>query len=361
MTTFNYVTSDGKILEVDTTKLSDDSKTKIVDFIKKDAVLKKNLAQEEVDMEMNPVGVTDAETKEKKFDDIGTTLGFRQLYYGGRGGYYEASGNFLYHGLANLVGLAFNDKQLEQARKGVYLDTEGRKLDPINTAALMTRNKLLDMKAASLKKAKEMRDQTPDDFYSKLYGSFGAATVQIPTYVAAIALTKNPLVGMGATDAVVAADQGIKESIKAGAMGAGMGYALGYLNQFAPITKISAMGTLGFASPAETLEDRMVHGITFASLSAVGPVTGAKGYAEKAIDKVLDYRSKTKFLKELEKNTPSTAKELNTSIDSWNFLQSRKEQIRKELNDLKKKEVRQRDEKKKEETRKKMARKHWGK
>ena len=38
MTTFNYVTSDGKILEVDTTKLSDDSKTKIVDFIKKDAV-----------------------------------------------------------------------------------------------------------------------------------------------------------------------------------------------------------------------------------------------------------------------------------------------------------------------------------
>lgn len=354
MTTFNYVTSDGKILEVDTTKLSDDSKTKIVDFIKKDAVLKKNLAQEEVDMEMNPVGVTDAETKEKKFDDIGTTLGFRQLYYGGRGGYYEASGNFLYHGLANLVGLAFNDKQLEQARKGVYLDTEGRKLDPINTAALMTRNKLLDMKAASLKKAKEMRDQTPDDFYSKLYGSFGAATVQIPTYVAAIALTKNPLVGMGATDAVVAADQGIKESIKAGAMGAGMGYALGYLNQFAPITKISAMGTLGFASPAETLEDRMVHGITFASLSAVGPVTGAKGYAEKAIDKVLDYRSKTKFLKELEKNTPSTAKELNTSIDSWNFLQSRKEQIRKELNDLKKKEVRQRDEKKKEETRKKM-------
>ena len=32
------------------------------------------------------------------------------------------------------------------------------------------------------------------------------------------------------------------------------------------------------------------------------------------------------------------------------FLQSRKEQIRKELNDLKKKEVRQRDEKKKEET-----------
>ena len=70
----------------------------------------------------------------------------------------------MYHGLANLVGLAFDDKQLEQARKGVYLDTEGRKLDPINTAALITRNKLLDMKAASLKKAKEMRDQTPDDF-----------------------------------------------------------------------------------------------------------------------------------------------------------------------------------------------------
>ena len=51
--------------------------------------------------------------------------------------------------------------------------------------------------------------------------------------------------------------------------------------------------------PAETLEDRMVHGITFASLSAIGPISGTKGYAERAIDKVLDYRSKTKFLKEL--------------------------------------------------------------
>ncbi len=354
MTTFNYVTSDGKILDIDTENLSQESKAKLKDFLKKDLTLKNNLAEEEVEMEMNPVGVTDAETKEKKFDDIGTTLGFRQLYYGGRGGYYEASGNFLYHGLANLVGLGFNDKQLEQARKGIYLDTEGRKIDPISRAALITRNKVLDMKAASLKKAKEMRDQSPDDFYSKLYGAFGAATVQIPTYVAAIALTKNPLVGMGVTDAVVASDQGVKASIKAGAMGASMGYALGYLNQFAPVTKISAMGALGFASPAETLEDRMVHGITFASLSAIGPIKGAKGYAEKAIDKVLDYRSKVKFLKELEKNTPSTAKELNTSIDGWNFFQSRKEQIRKELNDLKKKEVRQKDEKKKEETRKKM-------
>ena len=354
MTTFNYVTSDGKILDIDTKNLSEDNKAKLKDFLKKDLTLKNNLAEEEVEMEVNPVGVTDADTKEKKFDDIGTTLGFRQLYYGGRAGYHEGSGNFLYHGLANLVGLGFDNKQLEQARQGLYVDTEGRKIDPINKAALITRNKILDMKAASLKKAKELRDQTPDDFYSKLYGAFGSATVQIPTYVAAIALTKNPLVGMGATDAVVASDQGIKASIKAGAMGASMGYALGFLNQFAPITKISAMGALGFASPAETLEDRMVHGITFASLASIGPITGTKGYAEKAIDKVLDYRSKTKFLKELEKNSPSTAKELNTSIDSWNFLQARKEQIRKELNQLKKTEVRQKKEENKKKTRDKM-------
>ena len=354
MTTFNYVTSDGKILTIDSDKLSDENKTKISNFVKKDSILKKNLTQEEIDMENNPVGITDAETKEKKFDDMATTLGFRQLYYGGKGGILEASANFLYHGTANLVGMAFTDKQLAQARQGIYLDPQGRKLDPINKAALIARNKILEMKAINLKNAKKAFDKTPDDFYTKLYGSFGAATIQIPTYVAAIALTKNPMVGMGVTDAVVAADQGIKKAIIAGAQGAGMGYALGYLNQFAPLTKISAMGTLGFASPAETLEDRMVHGITFASLSAIGPISGTKGYAEKAIDKVLDYRSKTKFLKELEKNTPSTAKEINTAIDAWNFLAERKVQIKNELAELKRKDGRQKDEKKKEEIRKKM-------
>ena len=354
MTTFNYVTSDGKILDIDTENLSQESKAKLKDFIKKDLTLKNNLSQEEFEMDQEPIGVTDADTKEKKFDDIGTTLGFRQLYYGGKAGGLEASANFLYHGTANLIGMAFTDKQLEQARQDIYLDPQGRKLDPINKAALIARNKVLEMKAINLKRAKEMYDKTPDDFATKLYSAFGAASIQIPTYIAAIALTKNPMVGMGVTDAVVASDQGVKASIKAGTIGAGMGYALGYLNQFAPLTKISAMGTLGFASPAETLEDRMVHGITFASLSAVGPITGTKGYAEKALDKVLDYRSKKQFLKDLEKNTPSTAKELNTSIDSWNFLQARKEQIRKELNQLKKTEVRQKKEENKKKTRDKM-------
>ena len=46
MTQFNYVTSDGKILKIDSEKLSDENKNKLSDFIKKDYVLKQNLAQE---------------------------------------------------------------------------------------------------------------------------------------------------------------------------------------------------------------------------------------------------------------------------------------------------------------------------
>ena len=88
MTTFNYVTSDGKVLEFDPDTLSDENKTKLIDSVKKDATLKKNLSQEEIEMDQEPIGVTDADTKEKKFDDIGTTLGFRQLYYGGKSGYH---------------------------------------------------------------------------------------------------------------------------------------------------------------------------------------------------------------------------------------------------------------------------------
>ena len=48
MTTFNYVTSDGKILDVDTENLSQESKTKLKDFIKKDLALKKNLSKKKL-------------------------------------------------------------------------------------------------------------------------------------------------------------------------------------------------------------------------------------------------------------------------------------------------------------------------
>ena len=42
MTTFNYVTSNGKILNVDTENLSQESKTKLKDFLKKDLALKQS-------------------------------------------------------------------------------------------------------------------------------------------------------------------------------------------------------------------------------------------------------------------------------------------------------------------------------
>jgi len=345
MATFTYLTSDGRSLEIDPNTLSEENKIKVKDFITKDLELKKNLSEEEVDMMKEPVGITDADTREKKFDDVATTLGFRQLYYGGQAGYHEATGSFLYHGLANIAGIGLSSVDKENARKGIYTKEAGGDKDSlILKARKLTYDKLKDFEDSELKRAKALREQTPEDFATKLYSAFGAATVQIPVYVAATATTKNPITAMGAVDAIVAMDKGIKESIIAGAKGAGMGYALGYLNQFAPATKISSIFALGFASPAETLEDRMTNGITFASLSAIGPIGGAKGYAEKAIDKVLDYRSKQQFIKNLEQKTPSTAGELNTSIDSWNFLQSRKEQIKKEIADLRKKKERQKTE-----------------
>ena len=99
MPTFNYLTSDGKSLKVNTDSLNDESKEKIKTFIKGDLAKKESLSTQETEMQMDPVGVTDADSEgREKFDDISTTLGFRQFYYGGKGGYHEASGNFVYHG-----------------------------------------------------------------------------------------------------------------------------------------------------------------------------------------------------------------------------------------------------------------------
>jgi len=356
MPIFNYLTSEGKSLKVNTDSLNNDSKEKIKTYIKEDLVKKESLSAQETEMQMDPVGITDADSEgREKFDDIATTLGFRQFYYGGKGGYHEASGSFLYHGLANIAGVGMTDLDKKKARQEIYTEDDGDRDNLFEKGQKITYDFLKDAQDYQLKAAKKVKEKTPDDFFTKVYSAFGGAAVQIPMYVGAtVAAGGNPIIGMAAVDAVVAADKGIKESIIAGAKGAGMGYALKYINQFAPATRISAMGTLGFGMPSQSLEERMVNGITFASLAGIGPVGGAKGYVEKGVDKVLDYRSKQQFIKDLEKTTPSTGKELQTSIDGWNFLQARKESIRSEVTQLKKKKDRQKLDEKKEATQKKI-------
>ena len=87
MPIFNYLTSEGKSLKVNTDSLNNDSKEKIKTYIKEDLVKKESLSAQETEMQMDPVGITDADSEgREKFDDIATTLGFRQFYYGGKGG-----------------------------------------------------------------------------------------------------------------------------------------------------------------------------------------------------------------------------------------------------------------------------------
>ena len=159
MPIFNYLTSEGKSLIVNTDSLNNDCKEKIKTYIKEDLVKKESLSAQETEMQMDPVGITDADSEgREKFDDIATTLGFRQFYYGGKGGYHEASGSFLYHGLANIAGVGMTDLDKKKARQEIYTEDDGDRDNLFEKGQKITYDFLKDAQDYQLKAAKKVKE-----------------------------------------------------------------------------------------------------------------------------------------------------------------------------------------------------------
>ena len=147
------------------------------------------------------------------------------------------------------------------------------------------------------------RPVDPDTFVGKLTSAFGAAPVTIGEYIGPIRLLKSVPLGFGATDALRESDKGLKEAAVAGGKGYLLGSIMKTLEPFNIRTRVTTMGALGYGTTDGNLEDKLVGGITFATLSAIGNLEGKSiRDAKYDLNSYLSGRNyqQNRFIKELE-------------------------------------------------------------
>ena len=147
------------------------------------------------------------------------------------------------------------------------------------------------------------RPVDPDTFVGKLTSAFGAAPVTIGEYIGPIRLLKSVPLGFGVTDALRESDKGLKEAAVAGGKGYLLGSIMKTLEPFNIRTRVTTMGALGYGTTDGNLEDKLVGGITFATLSAIGNLEGKSiRDAKYDLNSYLSGRNyqQNRFIKELE-------------------------------------------------------------
>ena len=147
------------------------------------------------------------------------------------------------------------------------------------------------------------RPEDPDTFVGKLTSAVGQSPVTIGEYVLPTRLLKSAPLGFATTDALRELDRGLEEAGIAGAKGFLLGKVMKTLEPFNIKTRVSAMGTLGFGVTDGNLEDKMVGGITFGALSAMGNIQGKNIREARAdLNSFLSGRNyqQNKYIRELE-------------------------------------------------------------
>jgi len=167
------------------------------------------------------------------------------------------------------------------------------------------------------------RPEDPSTFVGKLTAAVGAAPVTIGEYVGPTKLFKSAPLGFAATDALRELDKGLVEAAVAGGKGYFLGSVMKSLEPFNIKTRVTAMSTLGFGATDGSLEDKLVGGITFGALSAMGNIEG-KSIKDAAAD-IVSYNSylagkhvnQNKFVTELEANASRELKVIEGKADEF--------------------------------------------
>ncbi len=147
------------------------------------------------------------------------------------------------------------------------------------------------------------RPTAPDDFVGKINSAIGAAPVTIGEYIPATRLLKSMPLGFATTDALRESDKGFEAAAVAGAKGYVLGTAMKALEPFNIKTRVASMGALGYGMTDGNVEDKLVGGITFATLSAIGRLDGKNlKEAKSDLNSYLSGRNyqQNKFIRELE-------------------------------------------------------------
>lgn len=142
------------------------------------------------------------------------------------------------------------------------------------------------------------RPEAPETFTGKVMSAIGQAPITVGEYLPAMKVAgtvgkftkgltvvqKTPsvvkglvspaAVGFAATDALREIDKGGEAATIAGLKGFLLGRTMNAFEPFNFRTRVTAMGTLGFGATDGNFEDKMVGGITFATLSAIGKIEG---------------------------------------------------------------------------------------
>ena len=167
------------------------------------------------------------------------------------------------------------------------------------------------------------RPEDPDTFVGKITSAVGASPVTIGEYVAPTKLLKSAPLGFAATDALRELDKGLEEAAIAGGKGYLLGRIMKTLEPFNMRTRVTAMGTLGYGVTDGDFEDKMVGGITFGALSAMGNLQGKSlKDAKSDLNSYLSGKNyqQNKYVKELELETSKQFKVIENKAKEYTEL-----------------------------------------
>ena len=338
-----YTTSGGKTFTFDPDKLDEESKRILKENIIQDTEKKKSLDKEDELLNTYEIKVGDSEPMID--ENRASTLGQRvfDIYkYAPKAGWH-AYERLFYNTLANIPGEALGAR--ERAEKlGINSSTT---ISPQQETGVI--KKMADGLYNFAKEQEDIADKKYLEAKKKAGSGFAQTTLEIlaqtPGVVAMFggpAKYLGPVKGMAGMSALMSAERQPDESDLdyakrvgfAGAKGAAEGYFLKHISNFSLPTRITAMGSMGLASPAPDAETRLAQGVAFGALGIIGPKVAPESLIDRGIIKTIDKIQQSKNIAKAEKVFSDDLKSLSILKDQYNSYNRQVEKLQFEKSKL---------------------------
>ena len=276
----------------------------------------------------------EAYTDEGAFSKTMETLGFKQLYEGLQRGYLEHTVPAFYQMVANVPGLFLTSNAKQKARIGLdyqeldKADLGVERYNKLEEAQYNAYQSLLEIGEKNKKKAEKLFGKA-EGVAEKFYTVVGATPGTVAQYLPAIKVTSSLPAGIALMDAFMASDKGAVEAGIAGVKGFTIGKYLDYAGVLAPFSRITSTSALGFALPANDMEERVANAMAFGTLSIFPGIYGERTkldvLAESSAKIVKDTARRNKFIKVLEGKRDTGKEVLQKEINYYNELINRRD------------------------------------
>ena len=276
----------------------------------------------------------EAYTDESAFSKTMETLGFKQFFQGLGRGYMEHTVPAVYQMIANVPGLFLTSSAKQKARIGLdyqeldKADLGVERYNKLEEAQYNAYQSLLGFGEKSKEKAEKLFGKA-EGVAEKFYTVVGATPGTVAQYLPAIKVTSSLPAGIALMDAFMASDKGAVEAGIAGVKGFTIGKYLDYAGVLAPFSRITSTSALGFALPANDMEERVANAMAFGTLSIFPGIYGERTkldvLAESSAKIVKDTARRNKFIKVLEGKRDTGKEVLQKEINYYNELINRRD------------------------------------